>query len=188
MEEEDNIILPAAVAVAAWLLLSSGDSPDPTYTPPTGQLPTDFILKYWNEALLSQKATTIPALTTITQAGLESGWGKSAPRYNFFGIKASAAWKGDKQLLWTKEYEDGKWVSVQAWFRAYPDARAGFTDHGRFFLDNSRYHDALQYVNDNIKFVKAIAAAGYATDPHYADKMISAMKIVVQILQRHDMI
>lgn len=193
MEEEENIsipIVPIAAGIAVLWLLTSSDSKGSTYTPAAGETPTDFILKYWNEALLSQKATTIPALTTITQAGLESGWGKHAPRFNFFGIKDSANdnWTGDRQMLWTKEYVNGKWVDVQAWFRAYPSARAGFSDHGRFFLDNSRYHDALQYVNDNIKFVRAIAAAGYATDPNYADKMISAMKLVVQILQRHDLI
>lgn len=191
MAKEENIILPVAAGLGLLLIFSAGsDNKVPPAAPGPGSptAPTDFIRKYWNDALISQQTTTIPALFTITQGGLESGWGKRAPQYNFFGIKDSAAWQGATQLLWTHEYINGVYTAVQAKFRAYPSARAAFIDHGKFFIDNKRYHDALQYVNDNIKFARAIAAAGYATDPHYADKLIASMKIVVQVLQAHGMI
>ena len=191
MAKEENIIVPVAAGLALLLLFSGDDPKPPVYVPSPGSTaPTDFIKKYWNEALLSQSATTIPALTTITQAGLESGWGRSAPRFNFFGIKDSAndSWKGEYQILPTKEYVNGKLINTTGKFRAYGSAREGFADHGRFFLENPRYKYALPYVNDNIRFVQEIAKAGYATDPNYADKMINTMKIVVGVLQRHNLI
>jgi len=190
MAKEEDIILPVLAGLGILLLFSGPDGGPAPYHPPPGipVKPTDFIRKYWDEALRSQQATTIPALFTITQAGLESGWGRSAPRFNFFGIKDSPSWKGATQVLDTTEYVDGKLVHIKAVFRAYPDARASFVDHGIFFIVNPRYRSALQFTNDNIRFARAISAAGYATDPNYADKLIDAMKIVVQVLQRYKMI
>ena len=190
MKRPEDLILPVGIGLGLLFLFSGPDTEPPGYHPPPGipKTPTDFIRKYWNEALKSQQATTIPALFTITQAGLESGWGRSAPRFNFFGIKDSAAWKGDTQLLTTREYINGQWITVQDRFRAYPDARSAFVDHGIFFIVTPRYKSALQFTNDNIKFTRAISAAGYATDPDYADKLIDAMKIVVQVLQSYGMI
>ena len=190
MKKPEDIFLPVAAGIGILLLFSGPDPVPPPYHPPPGipKTPTDFIRKYWDEALRSQQQTTIPALFTITQAGLESGWGKHAPRFNFFGIKDSASWKGDTQVLPTKEYINGQWINTTAVFRAYPDARSSFVDHGIFFIINPRYKSALQFTNDNIKFTRAISEAGYATDPQYADKLIDAMKIVVQVLQRYGMI
>jgi len=190
MAKEENIILPVAAGLGLLLLFSGPDAVPPPYHPPPGipVKPSDFIRKYWDEALRSQKATNIPALFTITQAGLESGWGKSAPRFNFFGIKDSSAWKGATQILPTREYINGQWINTTAAFRAYPDAAASFIDHGVFFIVNPRYKNALQYRTDNIKFARAISAAGYATDPNYSDKLIDSMKIVVKILQLYNLI
>jgi flagellum-specific peptidoglycan hydrolase FlgJ len=44
-------------------------------------------------------------------------------------------------------------------------------DYGRFLNDNSRYRGAFQFQNDPVQFVQAIAAAGYATDPHHAEML-----------------
>lgn len=188
MAKEENIILPVVAGLGILLLFSGGDNQSPVIVPVPGTTPTNFIKKYWGQALDSQRSTTIPALATITQAGLESGWGKFAPKHNYFGIKASQGWTGPTQLLDTTEYYNGQPVKIKALFRAYPSAAAGFADHGRFFLVNPRYKTALQYRDNNIQFVKEIAKAGYATDPKYADKMIQAMKLVVIILQNEGLI
>lgn len=144
--------------------------------------PTDFLKRYWSQAQSSQAATTIPALFTITQGGLESGWGNHAPGYNFFGIKASSAWKGATQLLDTTEVINGQTVKVKALFRAYPNAKESFIDHGRFFIDNSRYKTALKYTSDPVAFAREVAAAGYATDPNYFDKLDTSMRLVMKLL------
>jgi flagellum-specific peptidoglycan hydrolase FlgJ len=62
-----------------------------------------FLNKYSQFAKEAEKITGVPALVTLAQAALESGWGKSAPKNNFFGHKAQSTWKGERQLLTTSE-------------------------------------------------------------------------------------
>jgi len=63
-----------------------------------------FYRTYLDHAKRSQQATGVPVLVTLGQAAVESGWGKHAPRFNFFGIKARATDPEDsRQLLRTKE-------------------------------------------------------------------------------------
>lgn len=181
MAKEENIILPVAAGIGLLILLSdSGPGPGSPAPGPAGITPTIFIKKYWPEAVADYKRTGISPLFTITQAGLESGWGRSAPGYNFFGIHADSSWTGDTIL----RNDAGR----PTLFRAYPSARAGFTDHGMFFFKNPRYKYALPVRNDAVKFAKGIAAAGYAEDPRYAENLISAMKIVLGVLQRYNLV
>jgi flagellum-specific peptidoglycan hydrolase FlgJ len=60
-------------------------------------------------------------------------------------------------------------------FRAYHSPDESFADFGTFLLANRRYHQALSLSNDPHAFTRAIAAAGYATDPGYAAKVIRFM-------------
>ena len=50
-----------------------------------------------------------------------------------------------------------------------------FAAHGHFLRDNSRYAKAFQAV-DGESFARAIAAAGYATDPKYADLLVEIIR------------
>jgi flagellum-specific peptidoglycan hydrolase FlgJ len=65
--------------------------------------PADFFVTYKDAAIHAAKTTGIPASINLAQAALESGWGQYAPGFNFFGIKANAEWKGEKQLIPTTE-------------------------------------------------------------------------------------
>lgn len=58
-------------------------------------------------------------------------------------------------------------------FRKYPDLTSGLRDHATFLTDNPRYHEAFEHIDDSLAFARAIAAAGYATDPHYAETIIA---------------
>jgi hypothetical protein len=60
---------------------------------------------------------------------------------------------------------------VKDWFRAYPSPEACFADHAQFFFKNKRYAKALAVRADPYKFAVAVAQAGYATDPAYAQKL-----------------
>ncbi len=150
---------------------------------------TDFITNYYKDALASEKETGVPALFTLAQAGLESGYGANAPENNFFGIKADKSWQGKKQLLTTHEvlstpdYKGfpeiisvtplggGKYkYAIKDYFRAYDTAQQGFTDHGNFLKQNHRYTDAFKST-DAKSFATAVAKAGYATAPNYADTL-----------------
>ena len=48
----------------------------------------EFIQTYKPFAMESERKTGISHLFILAQAALESGWGKRAPGYNFFGVKA----------------------------------------------------------------------------------------------------
>lgn len=133
--------------------------------------PKDFIAALTPAAVASQAKTGIPASFTIAQAALESGWGKSAPGFNLFGIKADSSWRGDVQTLPTTEYIGGKPITVQARWRKYPTWQGSIDDHAAFLLKNPRYKPAFAF-KDGQQFTRAVARAGYATDPAYAEKVI----------------
>lgn len=152
----------------------------------------DFINKYKEAALVVEEQTGISHLFILAQAALESGWGQHAPKNMFFGVKALRnSNEAERQLLVTTEIlsappavgqfpavisvrlrPDGRYECiVKDWFRAYPSAEACFADHAQFFFKHKRYAKALAVRTDPYKFALAVAQAGYATDPAYAQKL-----------------
>lgn len=141
--------------------------------------PADFIAALSAAAQTSMLATKIPASFVIAEAALESGWGKSqlvTDGRNLFGVKADAAWHGDVLTMQTREFLKGQWVIVPARWRKYPDWLACINDHAAFLLTNPRYKPAFQHCDDAEAFTRAVAAGGYATDPEYANKIISVIR------------
>jgi flagellum-specific peptidoglycan hydrolase FlgJ len=138
--------------------------------------PTDFIQLLCGPAQATQAATGIPASFTMAQAAVESAWNSSAQAlqdFNLFGIKADASWHGASQQWPTREVVGGKSVTVNAAFRKYPTLTAGLEDHAAFLVGNARYRPAFVHGDDSCAFAAAVAAAGYATDPLYAQKIIA---------------
>ncbi len=176
--------VPTIVADADRLAPSarSGEREEPTPTPTrTRQLTFEeqFIAQIGPAASESQTETRVPASVTIAQAILESDWGRSGLARNgnnFFGIKAKEK-GGNAGVIWmnTGEVLNGQSVVVNAPFRAYRSAADSFIDHGKFFLENSRYASAMKVAGNATAFAREIQRAGYATDPAYADKLIRLM-------------
>ena len=135
--------------------------------------PEAFLNKTWDAALAAENKYGIPALAMIAQSAQETGFGKSIVGNMYFGIKAGTSWIGKKQLLWTHEYINGVYTRVQAWFRAYDNAEQSFDDYAHFISSNPRYQNALQYTDNPEQYITEVAKAGYATDPKYADSIIS---------------
>ena len=130
-------------------------------------------------AQASQEETGVPASVTLAQAILESGWGDShmGDANNYFGIKAQP---GEPFVtMRTREVQGGKSVHIEAPFRRFASVEECFAAHGHFLRDNTRYAAAFQAA-DGESFARAIAAAGYATDPKYAD-------LLVQIIRDNDL-
>lgn len=134
--------------------------------------PQEFIATIAEAAKASATKMKVPASFTIAEAALESGWGAHAPGFNLFGVKADTLWKGAITQQRTREFLSGKWIFVMAKFRAYADWEEGLEDHAEFLISNPRYEAAFAF-QDGQSFARAVAAAGYATDPQYADKLIS---------------
>ena len=139
--------------------------------------PQEFISKIAMAAQFSAQQTGVPASISIAQAALESGWGESGltkAGNNLFGIKADSRWRGATLTLDTKEFLKGQWVVVPAKWRKYPSWQASIDDHATFLKSNPRYSPCFQ-CSTSEAFARALAKAGYATDPIYADKVISVM-------------
>jgi flagellar protein FlgJ len=118
----------------------------------------------------------------LSQAALETGWGQKviqkpdgSSSNNFFNIKADRDWSGDVVTVPTLEYRDG--VAVREWaaFRAYASPAESFADYARLIAQNPRYQTALARAADPRAYVQALAKAGYATDPHYASKVMAVL-------------
>lgn len=141
-----------------------------------------FLTKIKDGCLAGWKEGILPSVSAA-QAILESGWGQSElaqyPNYNLFGIKASHDWKGKRVIVPTQEYVDGKYITVAATFRKYDSWAESIIDHALFFTSTDwrkRNYASVVGEKEYQKACLALQAAGYATDPNYASKLISLIE------------
>lgn len=138
-----------------------------------------FIQTVGEAAHKDMEKSGVLASLTIAQAILESGWGTSELAQNanaLFGIKADSRWSGKAYSKETQECYDGvNYTTVTALFRAYGSWDESIADHSTFLLTGSRYA-AVIGEKDYKTACKAIKAAGYATAPDYAEKLISLIE------------
>lgn len=136
-----------------------------------------FLQRMLPHAQDAERATGVPASFILGQAALESGWGRGEIRhadgtgsFNLFGVKASRGWRGEVAQARTTEFEDGQAVRQTARFRSYGSYAEAFTDYARLLLNSPRYSQAVRSESAE-GFASAMQRAGYATDPHYANKL-----------------
>jgi flagellum-specific peptidoglycan hydrolase FlgJ len=137
--------------------------------------PSAFLGMLAGFAQQCQLRTSIPASITLAQAALESGWGARAPGNNLFGIKADHSWTNNTVDFPTTEVIYGHRVSVIGRFRAYSGWLDSMLDHAKFLQANPRYRACFKEL-DGAGWARALQAAGYATDPDYAAKLIDIMR------------
>ena len=142
----------------------------------------DFVNRMLPFAQQAGQASGVPPQLMLGQAALESGWGKREIRmadgsnsFNLFGIKANAGWNGKVAEVMTTEYKNGVAYKQVEKFRAYSSYAEAFQDYAGLISNNPRYADVLQQGSDVAGMAQAIQKAGYATDPKYADKLVSIM-------------
>ncbi len=121
-------------------------------------------------------------LALVAQAALETGWGQrmfkavdGRESYNLFGIKAQPEWQGDVAVVDTLEYRQGIARQEKAKFRVYDSLQAGLQDYVDFIRQQPRYQDAVAVSHDTANYFQQLQAAGYATDPNYAQKILQVM-------------
>lgn len=135
-----------------------------------------FIKKVAPIAQTEQKQYHVFASITIAQAALESNWGTSdlATKYNnLFGVKADAT---IGTLMTTKEYSNGQWIVVKAYFAIYSNWQESIQAHTLLFVngtkwDANHYQDVINATNYK-QAALSLQKKGYATDPNYAQKLI----------------
>ena len=139
-----------------------------------------FVDRLWPHAQqAAEKLGTTPSIL-IAQAALETGWGghiipgnKGSSSNNLFGIKADRSWQGGSADVRTFEFLGGRPIKTKASFRTYRNVAESFADYVSFVQDNPRYQRALQNAANPDNYIRELARAGYATDPRYAEKIIS---------------
>lgn len=142
--------------------------------------PNEFIKKYGNAAIMGTKDSTLLPSVSLAQAILESGWGESdlaKDHNNFYGIKPGYNWKGETVAKPTREYINDHWTTIyppdpRAVFRSYKNPSQGFTDRVKFLQKRSYYDKVFEETTPEGQ-AWALQNAKYATDPKYAEKLIS---------------
>lgn len=140
--------------------------------------PEQFIRSVWPQAEAAARELGLPTEVVVGHAALESGWGRHRPAgdsNNLFGIKADAGWRGARARSETSEVRDGVERREQAEFRRYDSTAQSFSDYVQFLRSNPRYATALAHGGDARQFAQGLQKAGYATDPHYASKLLGAI-------------
>lgn len=112
----------------------------------------------------------------IAQSILESNWGRSqlSLEYNnYFGIKAVK--KKDGIVFETEEYVEGKSGRYMENFKKYSSKSESFNHYAKLLSTAKRY-SKVKTAKNYKEAAKYIQEGGYATDPNYADKIISVIE------------
>ena len=132
----------------------------------------EYIEKYAPLAVQQMKEHKIPASITLAQGLLESGAGQSAlarKSNNHFGIKCGSNWRGR-----TVRHDDD---ARNECFRAYSNPRDSYEDHSAFLKRGARYAFLFDLkVTDYKGWARGLKKAGYATDPSYANRLITIIE------------
>jgi flagellar protein FlgJ len=140
----------------------------------------DFVKQLYPYAEQAAKELGVEPKVILAQAALESGWGRSVIKngngdnsFNLFNIKADKSWQGKQTQVTTLEFDQGIPKKVNAGFRSYDSFKESFTDYVDFIKSNPRYGDALKKAGNAEQYMYELQRAGYATDPKYANKVMS---------------
>ena len=132
----------------------------------------EYIDKYSDLAVEQMKLHKIPASITLAQGLLESGAGYSQlarKSNNHFGIKCGGNWRGR-----TVRHDDDARGEC---FRAYRHPRESYEDHSAFLKRGARYAFLFNLdITDYKGWARGLKRAGYATDPSYANRLITIIE------------
>lgn len=132
----------------------------------------EYINMYKDLAIEEMKRWHIPASITLAQGLFESGAGQSELARNgnnHFGIKCNG-WTGRKVYHDDDQRNDC--------FRAYDSPYDSYEDHSRFLANSSRYSKLFKLkITDYKGWARGLKAAGYATNPKYASKLIEIIQL-----------
>lgn len=134
--------------------------------------PKDYIEKYSGDAVKEMQRSGVPASITLAQGIFESESGNSdlaRMANNHFGIKCHTDWTGES----FHKDDDAK----NECFRKYNSVLESYDDHSKFLRTRSRYAFLFDLkITDYKGWAKGLKAAGYATNPAYATKLIKLIE------------
>jgi len=132
----------------------------------------EYFNQYKDIAIEQMQKYHIPASITLAQGVFESAAGRSRLATignNHFGIKCNG-WTGRKM------YHDDD--ADDECFRVYDSAYESYNDHSRFLTGSNRYKGLFKLkITDYKGWARGLKAAGYATNPQYAHKLIEIIQL-----------
>ena len=135
--------------------------------------PEEYIQTSKDIAIREMRDYGIPASITLAQGLLESGAGNSAlarEAKNHFGIKCHKGWDGKTYYMDDDEKNEC--------FRKYKNVEESFRDHSLFLKTRGRYSALFDLeITDYRGWAKGLKAAGYATNPKYAQLLIDRIEL-----------
>ncbi len=138
-----------------------------------------YLRDHLQYALNEQYRTGILASITITQAAIESDYGRSElarMANNHFGLKCKTSWTGNCYTKASKE-QDRNTLAVRvekSEFRAYASVAESYSDRSDYLLAEARYKHLFSLpAGDYAGWAQGLQDACYATDVNYAKKLIS---------------
>lgn len=144
-------------------------------TRPVSRSSISYIEQYKDIAIREMNQYGIPASIKLAQAILESGNGSSylaTKANNHFGIKCGTAWSG-KSVTRTDD-------NPNDCFRVYTNPEESFRDHSQFLL-RKRYEGLFALERNDYKgWARGLKAAGYATNPRYAE-------LLIELIERYEL-
>jgi hypothetical protein len=174
-------VTPAILILFSGNMVMSNPVPNgPTHIEDFTPQAEKYIKDYHNMAIQEMKRSMVPASITLAQGMLESGYGSSElANYanNHFGIKCHKGWTGETYICKSGENTNGYLEAKKSCFRSYSTVGESFQDHSDFLSSRSNYSFLFQSRTLDYKvWAKGLLKAGYATDPHYAEKIISTIE------------
>jgi len=163
--------------------------------------PQDFVEKLWPMAEKAADKLGVTADVIISQAALETGWGKHIihsgenSSFNLFNIKAGHGWDGERIEKSSIEFIEGQSIQKKSDFRSYDSLEQSFEDYVLFLKENPRYQaifdknedqqnnkDRLLHASkesnketNKENYIEKLQKAGYATDPIYSKKVLQVL-------------
>lgn len=135
-----------------------------------------YITAYSDAAVTDMARTGVPASITLAQGMFESDYGNSPlakDANNHFGIKCHKEWTGP-----TYHQDDD---APNECFRKYMDVWQSYADHSEFLRTRERYASLFELSKTDYKgWAHGLKRAGYATNPHYAHR-------IIDLIERYDL-
>ena len=149
---------------SGWYMTFRGNQPTPAKEP---------FSNTWKgvKAVATRLGVKFPQVVAA-QWALESGYGKhTSGKNNFFGIKGSPGTNVE-----TKEFLDGKWLTVLATFKDYETPEACIEHLVALWYSDYKGYEGVNRARTADECCHLLRQEGYATDPTYPDKLIKLIK------------
>ncbi len=142
-----------------------------------------YVQTYKDVAIIEMHRRGVPASIKLAQAILESRSGTSTfalSSNNHFGIKCKKHWQGETYYQ-KDDDKDEQGNLLESCFRSYDRVLESYVDHSNFLAQRENYTSLFFLSRTDYKgWAHGLKRCGYATDPQYAEKLIS-------IIEREDL-